>query len=139
MVFAMPPTWASASKMMGVISDRRSSSSAAVKPAGPAPARTAIFCLVPVEFMASDLSGRAASYEQELAAGHEVPKKGKAGGATFGDKVVQSQGFDSESHDCGVDAEPYHADRREAGELDFSILEPPLLEHQCYGKRVDDA
>src|ERR1700733_5179725 len=43
MVLEMPPTCASASKTMGAISDRRKSSSAAVNPAGPAPAMTAIF------------------------------------------------------------------------------------------------
>src|SRR5271155_4535175 len=43
MVFEIPPTWLSASKTIGVISERRSNSRAAVSPAGPAPATTAIF------------------------------------------------------------------------------------------------
>src|ERR1700730_3042711 len=42
-VFEIPPTCVSNSKTWGVISDRRSSSSAAVSPAGPAPTMTADF------------------------------------------------------------------------------------------------
>src|ERR1700722_12175401 len=51
MVLEMPPTWASASMTMGAISVRLNSSSAAVRPAGPAPAMTAISFGLSVEDM----------------------------------------------------------------------------------------
>src|ERR1700686_4441276 len=41
---------------MGMMSDRRRSSSAAVNPAGPAPAMTAIFCGLAVEGIRSNLA-----------------------------------------------------------------------------------
>src|SRR3984893_2438495 len=53
-VLEIPPTCASASNTTGVMSDRRKSSSAAVNPAGPAPAMTAIFCGLSDEFMRSN-------------------------------------------------------------------------------------
>src|SRR5208282_918665 len=50
MVLEIPPTWVSASNTTGVMSERRSSSSAAVSPAGPAPTTTATL-LRPPAFM----------------------------------------------------------------------------------------
>ncbi len=74
---------------MGVISERLKSSRAAVRPAGPAPAMTAILRYLSLEGIGMRLSIRAAFDEKKLPACQEIPNEGKAGRPAFGDEVVQ--------------------------------------------------
>src|SRR5882762_4041596 len=113
----MPPTWVSGSMTMGVISDRLKSSRAAVRPAGPAPAITAIVCFLSLEGMEM-YSGGAALDEKKPAARLEIPSKGKAGRSALGNEVVCAEEFDAEGHGGGVDRDPDHSNTREARKLD---------------------
>src|SRR5450631_419534 len=118
----------SASNTIGVMSDRRKSSRAAVNPAGPAPAMMAIFPGLSVVVMPIEYSGCTALDEKKLAAREIIPKKSEAGRAAFGDKVVQSQIFDPYSHCGGVDGHPDGSDGGKAYKLEAWVLEAAILE-----------
>src|ERR1700722_13480076 len=97
MVLEIPPTWLSVSNSTGVISDLRNNSSAAVSPAGPAPAIIAIFrLLLPLGDIRLILLRGGTLYEQELATGDKVAYDGKPGCDSFGNQVVQTQVSDGD-------------------------------------------
>src|SRR6202043_2992882 len=104
--FDMPPTWPSASKTSGITSDRRSNSSPAVRPAGPAPAMTATFLPLWVCDISRSLC-RCRLHEQHLSAQYKVADEGKSGRETFGQKIVHRKVIRCDYENAVIDDETH--------------------------------
>src|SRR6266404_2072944 len=117
---------------MGVMSERRSNSSAAVKPAGPAPAITAT---LPLRF-GTDISTCLSSYrarnKKHLTTGDKVACKRKSCCDAFGYYVMKPKISHRDAHDAGIERKSDRSDPDEACELGSPIPQPALLERNFY-------
>src|ERR1035441_7857092 len=122
----MPPTWLSDSKTMGLIFERASSSSAAVRPAGPAPAITATFSFRSIAGIPNDLSSGRMTYKQDLTAGNKIARKSKPRCHTLGQQVMQAQILHHQRHHSCIDPEADGPDCHEADEFYAPIAQAML-------------
>src|ERR1022692_4762680 len=131
-VFEIPPTCVSASKSRGRMSERRSSSRAAVSPAGPAPAMTATFLCAGLSDMG--VSG----HEQDLAAREEVAGERAASRHAVCYQNVQAKPFGSEIDHAGIDREADRADRDEGHAFGTPVAQSILRKHEPHRQAIRD-